>query len=651
MKKLRITTLALIFCILPFVVEAQEGFFTSKLTREFLDKTLVKTSHFKPLPKAGDKLWQQVPEGVKNAYIREAEKNLGKPWESISATEFMEFSISGNRMKYEFKLFDQRSRLEFAVIAELVENKGRFIDEIINGVWKICEETWWGAPAHYKTAMLPDKEEVMFIDLFFSETSQMLSWIHYLMKEKLDEKSPIVSKRLKSEIQSRMLDACLQHDFWWKKNKMNWGTWITSNWLTSVLLIETDRDKQLDAIMQILGTMDGFYQEYPDDGGCDEGPSYWNRAAASLFESMDLLRMASDGSIDFSSDEKLKQMGAYYWKMYVANLYFVNFADARPIIVPNVSIVYRFGKYINDERLTHLARYVAHKEDYGNSIFPNDNFVKYNDRPFLYGLGRQLILLNLIEEVLAGDFTPPLVKYTWQKNLEVFTARQSDKSTDGFYFAAKGGHNDESHNHNDVGTFSLYAYGQPLLVDLGVEQYTKETFGKNRYDLWTMQSAFHNLPTINGVQQKDGREFESRNVKMKVNSREQSFFIDVSKAYPKEAHVEHWKRTISLKSSGEFQVTEDFNLSKVTGDSTYISLMVYADVDINSKGDITLSSYDGKKYKLTYDKKILKPEMKYYPINDPWLKANWENGVTRIKLYLDSKERKSKIIYTLKEIL
>ncbi|SBW07443.1 heparinase II/III family protein [uncultured Dysgonomonas sp.] len=651
MIKYRIKILILLFCILPLVTNAQDGFFSSILTREILDKEIVQPSGFRPIPKAGDALWQQVPEGVKNAYIREAEKNLNKPWESIAATEFMEFYISGNRMKYEFKLFDQRSRLEFAVIAELLENKGRFVDEIINGVWKICEETWWGAPAHYKTGMLPDKEEAMFIDLFFSETAQMLSWVHYLMKDQLDEKSPVVSKRLELEIQTRMLDDCLRQDFWWKSNKMNWGTWITSNWLISVMLIETDRNKQLDAIQQILKTMDGFYEEYPDDGGCDEGPSYWNRAAASLFESMDLLRMASDGRIDFSSDEKIRQMGAYYWKMYIAGLYFVNFADARPTIVPNVSIVYRFGEYIHDDRLVNLAGYVAHRENYDSGIFPNNDFVLYNDRPFLYGLGRQLFLLNLIDEIMAGNPAPPLVKNTWQSNLQIFTARQFDESTDGFYFAAKGGHNDESHNHNDVGTFSLYSYGQPLLIDLGVEQYTKYTFGNNRYDLWTMQSAYHNLPTINGIMQEAGREFSARNVKTRISDKEQSFFVDIAKAYSKEANVDFWNRTITLKSSGEFLVTEDFNLLKVTGDSTFISLMVYGDVYINTNGDITLTSDDGKRYRLTYDKKKLKPQKAYYVIKDPWLKASWKKGVTRIKLFLTGRNKKDKTTYILKEIL
>ena len=36
------------------------------------------------------------------------------------------------------------------------------------------------------------------------------------------------------------------------------------------------------------------------------------------------------------------------------------------------------------------------------------------------------------------------------------------------FVAAKGGFNNESHNHNDVGTFSLYVNTIPVIIDAGV---------------------------------------------------------------------------------------------------------------------------------------------------------------------------------------
>jgi len=51
-------------------------------------------------------------------------------------------------------------------------------------------------------------------------------------------------------------------------------------------------------------------------------------------------------------------------------------------------------------------------------------------------------------------------------------ARENEGSSKGFYFSAMGGHNDESHNHNDVGTSILIYNGNPVLVDVGSGAYT-----------------------------------------------------------------------------------------------------------------------------------------------------------------------------------
>ena len=74
----------------------------------------------------------------------------------------------------------------------------------------------------------------------------------------------------------------------------------------------------------------------------------------------------------------------------------------------------------------------------------------------------------------------------------------------GFFVATKGGYNNESHNHNDVGSFSLYLNTMPVFIDAGVGTYTRRTFSSERYSIWTMQSNYHNLPLINGVAQRFG---------------------------------------------------------------------------------------------------------------------------------------------------
>jgi Heparinase II/III-like protein len=154
----------------------------------------------------------------------------------------------------------------------------------------------------------------------------------------------------------------------------------------------------------------------------------------------------------------------------------------------------------------------------------------------------------------------------WLPGIQVMAARVKEGSGQGLYLAAQGGHNAESHNHNDVGNFVVYLNGNPVLIDVGVESYTAKTFSSKRYDIWTMQSAFHNLPTINGVMQAAGRQYEARDVSFHAGDVAAEFSADLAAAYPKEAAVEKWRRSVRLdRAANAILVTDRFALRGASG--------------------------------------------------------------------------------------
>jgi hypothetical protein len=142
------------------------------------------------------------------------------------------------------------------------------------------------------------------------------------------------------------------------------------------------------------------------------------------------------------------------------------------------------------------------------------------------------------------------------------TARCAEGTTKGFFVAAQGGHNAESHNHNDVGNFIVYRDGRPILIDAGVETYSRKTFSGQRYEIWTMQSAYHNLPTIDGVMQSPGRQFAAREVRYEANGDHAQLQLDIAGAYPKQANVKSWVRTIRLNRGQDIGITENYALDK-----------------------------------------------------------------------------------------
>ena len=567
------------------------------------------------LPQAGDAFWRDsIPTEMRQSYISYGNQYAGKPWTVLPWTVFAENKITGNRVNYEGLCFEKRRQLAALVMAEIMEGRGRFISDIINGLGSFCEETWWGIPAHYsKPIPLTELQEV---DLFNAETASLVGWTRYMLEKQLDVFSSSLCQRIDREIERRILQPAVEKDYWWKTAGMNWNPWICSNWLACVLICEKDEARKAEAIRQIRQAIRAFIDAYPEDGGCDEGPGYWDRAAASMFE---ILRLLPDDANFSGMFGKIQRMAAYAYKTYIGNDYCVCFADAHENkAAQQVNIVYPFGLWLNDQTMRAFGAYLGQRKQVLSN--PAALFDKSGNFPTL---GRELFFLRHIREFMAEQPHEPLLKDVWLPDLQIMTARRGN-----LYVAMKGGHNGESHNHNDVGSFIVYSNSEPLFIDPAVGEYTAQTFGKGRYDIWTMQSQFHNLPQINGVDQKDGKSFAAKVVSHKNGQ----LTLDIAAAYPNEAAVKSWKRTVSVRATG-ISVVEDYELDACR-QPVRLMLMALSPTALQH---------------LHYDKRQL--EVTVEDISDkldPVLKKMWGPQMFRIILTVKSAKLKDQIKYTIK---
>lgn len=498
-------------------------------------------------PPASDRaFWEAV---TSEKQVRDAEKYLGYEWPLIRATQFMEFQKSGNRLVQETPFFSRRLALLNLFLGEIAEHKGRFLPDICDGIFLICEETHWGVAAHSPISrpkdLIPCASDP-YIDLFAAETAELLTVIRHVLGEEIRAFCPPLTERIEYELDRRMVTPYLNHcDFWWMgyngNTVNNWNPWILSCLATVFLTAGLRRSTLERGLKKMLQEIDSYYNVMPDDGGCDEGSNYWTKAGAKLFAFCDRLYIASGGAVDFFHDDKLKKIGLYPTHAYMDGFFFVNFSDGNSRMGTAILDyeLYVYGKRTGEEALCRLA-----------ATLKRERLKASPDAPSAVRGSSAAAVLNALiyaDEIDAQpDYIPP--EYCLLPDLQNAYMRAGS-----WYYAAKGGHNNEQHNHNDVGSLIVRHGTQPMLIDPGCGTYTRFTFSELRYTIWTMQSGWHNLPVINGCEQPAGKEYRADRFSVTDKTTEVSF----AGAYPAGAEVSEVCRRIDIAENG-VTVTDSF---------------------------------------------------------------------------------------------
>lgn len=598
---------------------------------------LIPLSAYHPFPTVDEReLWEALPPEHRQSVSAAGEGLLGYQWPQLPATLYLDFARTGNRSRYEGPYFQRRSALTRLVMAECMEGKNRFLDDIVNGVWAICEESGWVIPAHDGRGRMPDPADPI-IDLFAGETGAQISWTHYLLGGRLDAVDDRISPRLRREVKARILDPFLERDdFWWmglgRRGRLNnWSPWCCSTCLSAVLLMEEDAGRRSQAVEKAMGVLDRFLAGYYPDGGCDEGPSYWTVAGGALFDCLELLFSATHGKINLFDEPLVQQIGRYIYRAHISGDWYLDFADCPPKVYLPAGLVYRYGRRIGDQKMAALGSWAYQRQ--GVRGLASGSLLR--------------VLPNLFyTQGIEAPAQPPYLRDVWLNGIQVMAAREREGSDAGLYLAAKGGHNNESHNHNDVGQYLVYLDGWPVIVDAGVGTYTAQTFSDRRYEIWTMQSAYHNLPTVNGVQQQPGEEFRASDVSYQCADDTVELTLGIAGAYPRNSSIRRWQRRCRLRRKAEprVEIVEDFALERASADIA-LSIMTPCTPEIAAPGRIALPT-GGPAALLTFDSGALTASVEPIQLDDQQLRRPWGERLYRI--LLRPKVETAKAVWTLR---
>lgn len=584
---------------------------------------------------SSDPLYSQI--------IKAGEDALSKDYPVIKATDFMDFRRNGNRSDYETAYFERRHMLNNLVLAECLEQKSRFLDHIINGIFLICEESSWCLPAHnsyYRDTpqyILPDSSRPV-LDLFACESGAQLSMILYLLSSKLDKVSTFITSRIRNELSIRIINPYINSHFWWmgcgNEPMCNWTTWCTTNVLLCSFIdngLNLSSETQNYIFQKAASSVDFFLKDYGIDGCCDEGAGYYRHAGLCLFSCLDILNEVSNDSFNsLYSTDKVRNIAAYIANVHVDGPWYFNFSDCSPKAGSAGVREFLFGEKTNQPFLSNFAA--------------KDFFDTMQKGTLLQD---ESLNLNLYYRTQAIYYSPRVLNHYAQNTITTENQRPSDTwyesvgllilRNDNFSLAIKAGNNDDSHNHNDTGSITIYKNSQPILIDIGVETYTAKTFSANRYDIWTMQSGFHNLPTICGEDELAGEKYQATQVELNLDSNssrnglsmhlENAFSEAISKAY-------YFRREVFLDTaSNEIHLSDTTNAPDVILNFISYEKPIINEAECNevlciSIGEANLHVF-GANLKCVEE----------LPITDERLKRAWDHSLYRMRLQMGTSSK------------
>ena len=549
------------------------------LERYFAAHPLGEVRYVPQFPAYADRAaWESVAPADREALLSYAEEWKGQPWPVITAGMYASFVRTGSRRNCENPYFERRRRLCSAVLHVCLTGTEEYLSDVEDGVVLICEETAWAISAHANLNgehPFPD-ETANIVDLFAAQTAMILSFTAQLLTGVLH---PDLISRIRSEVERRVLRPFMENDGeWWmgftRKDLNNWTPWIVSNILMAANVWHFGGAALIE---RACGMLDRWLACVPAAGGCDEGAGYWNMAGGAFLDC--LMALESMAGVNLWQNEKVRRMMAYPELVHLGSGWFANFADcdARPYIsgerlqyagirTGNAALV-RMGTEMWGSPLKELSD-TPHLSRVLMRIFAKPPETEETDVPPIEGGQDARLAAGFACKDCRVASTRPCAegwpKDVWLPDLQVRLLEGRDRcgSADGvrelrMLAAMKGGHNGESHNHNDVGSFLMAVNGQMQVVDAGNMVYTAKTFSDRRYELWNCRAAYHNVPIIGGYEQQPGRQYAAKDVECLSNG----MALDMADAYPDEAGVQTCRRKLLLDGS-RLSVMDDITLDE-----------------------------------------------------------------------------------------
>lgn len=555
--------------------------------------------------------WDNITKIDKDELFATAEAYINEPFPEFTDEEYLDTNMSKNIDAICFKSI---RRIEQAVLAECVENKGRFISYIREGIKSVCSRKSWVRACHDSIFSYSDFNGVhKLVDLYSSSLGCRMATIDVCIGELLGDD---IRELLKDKVKEHVLDVFFKrlHEepekikingvvpLYWLDAFDNWLCVCLSGVVCAGLYFCENKDKAL-----LIALYEKIIKKYLNSlpgGFCVEGLSYYGYGFGKFIAASDLIARTTNAKVDLYTTDGFREAASFGFKIGITEDVYPSAADCAFGTVP----------------LSFCMKYFAHRAGL-------DFDYKYED--FKLDINIVLMMINPYDKLKST------MEYTSNDRIRTLFPEQgilisrNNKNDFGVYIQA--GNNHAPHNHNDIGNFIIAKDKETFVVDPGVAEYGPKSFTPERYSIEVLSSLGHSVPKVAGKLQ--GPEkfgainhdcsgdrpdnayeeivYTGKIIETDFSEDKDRVLIDMKNAYDVENLVslqrelifDRSNETVTVTDSFEFTEEEDFESAFVTFMSTEVidntHLLICGDKNCmeveysGNDGSISVSCVDG----------------------------------------------------------
>jgi Heparinase II/III-like protein len=504
-----------------------------------------------------------------NGLARQWWGKLVKAADEIVVLEPLKYEMVGPRLLTVSRL--ALYRLTTLALAHAVDGKKIWLDRAVREIDAICSFPDWGP-----NQMLDPAEMMTALAL-------ALNWMQDALP--MDRKQLIVS-RIEQLGLARYAEAILadqqkktadSEEFGvapWVKGPSNWNLVVHGAAIIASLVIGLERPAASMAFKSAIENIRFGFASYAPDGGWFEGPGYWRYATDYAVMALDALKTGMGHDYDLSKSRGFSAAGDYRMHALGPTGLWANFGDASQRPLASAPMLWLSARFSNPV----YAQHEISLPDFA-----------WDDLPFMRKPNAfHLIWSTLLPDAPKGRLVAkPAARF---KAIDQVFMRTGWNDPLAGYVAMRGGRNDVSHAHRDLGSFVYDNQGVRWVEDPGADNYDiPGYYGEARESIYRLSTKGHSIWLVDGKSQP--HDASARVTGFSVTEKATNATLDLSKAYPMLAFAQ---REVSLESSGSLAISDGWQAA----DGEVIEWAIQTSCDVTIEGNDIWVTKDGRRMRM-----------------------------------------------------